>query len=228
MIKFLGRLLSLILAIIFGFWLAVSGILVGTSAGEWMDTLMGYLPLTSEEAHTWTPWNSIEINLPDNLIGSSESSEETNQNGESALFEPEESEEVNFEQVEQGIITHLNNLRSEQGLNALSENTSLREAAYVRAVELEDSFSHTRPDGRDPFTVFDDGIEYRYQIVGENLGMATYYMDESDMSELLFNGWVDSEGHYENMVRPEYEEIGIGVHYDGEYLYAVQMFGTPR
>ena len=57
--------------------------------------------------------------------------------------------------------------------------------------------------------------------------MATYYLDEKGMAELLFNGWKESPGHYENMVRKEFTEVGIGVYYDGETLYAAQLFGTP-
>ena len=40
--------------------------------------------------------------------------------------------------------------------------------------------------------------------------MATYHTDEEGMAEFIFNGWVESEGHYENMIRPEYAEIGLG------------------
>jgi len=58
--------------------------------------------------------------------------------------------------------------------------------------------------------------------------MATYHMNETEMAELIFNGWVESEGHYENLVRPEFEEIGVGIHYDGEFLYATQLFGAQQ
>ena len=48
------------------------------------------------------------------------------------------------------------------------------------------------------------------------------------MSQLIFEGWVDSKDHYETMINPEFDEIGIGIHYDGEILYATQFFGKPR
>lgn len=57
--------------------------------------------------------------------------------------------------------------------------------------------------------------------------MGTYYLDENGMSEWLFDGLKNSPGHYENMVNKDFEEVGIGVHYDGENLYIVQLFGTP-
>lgn len=58
--------------------------------------------------------------------------------------------------------------------------------------------------------------------------MATYFKDEAGMAEFLFDGWVESEGHYANMVHPDFIEVGIGVHYDGEFLYAVQIFGKQN
>lgn len=221
MMRFLGRVLTLILAVIFGFWLATSNILSGTTVGDWLDTLMDVLPASSGE------WARLEITLPDNLMDSFNGAEDS----EAVIELPEtdkngESNDVNYDLVESEILRLLNELRSEQGLNTLEPNEALRQAGNVRAQETEELFSHTRPDGRDAFTVFDDGITYNYQIVGENLGMATYYLEEEEMAELLFNGWVESEGHYENMIRPDYEEIGIGVHYDGEHLYATQLFGT--
>lgn len=221
MMKFLGRVLTLILAVIFGFWLATSNILGGTTIGNWLDTIMNVLPATTGE------WNRLEITLPDELMDRFNNEEDDEIVAElPETDENRESDDVEYDVVESEILRRLNNLRSEQGLNTLETNEALRQAGNIRAQETEELFSHTRPDGRDAFTVFDDGITYNYQIVGENLGMATYYLEEEEMAELLFNGWVESEGHYENMIRPDYEEIGIGVHYDGEYLYATQIFGT--
>lgn len=226
-----GKLLTLLLAVIFGFWLATSNILTGTRLGDWMDTLMDFLPGANGE---WThlemerpglpeSWSSLDIELTDQF-----SSEEENEGAETPTVEStSESNEVDYAIVEATIIELLNELRVDEGLEPLSPHDELREAATIRAIETEELFSHTRPDGRDAFTVFDEeSVSYNYQLVGENLGMATYYLEEREMAELLFNGWVESEGHYENMVRPDYEEIGIGVHYDGENLYATQIFGT--
>lgn len=228
MMKLLGKIATLLLAIIFGFWLATTRVLDGTQAGEWMDTIMEFLPQPSIS----NGWNQLEINLPDNLRNSQEvENEEVTVVDLPASTESasETSEEVNYAVVEETILHLLNELRIEQGLNTLTVNEELRQAGNIRAIETEELFSHTRPDGTDAFTVFnEEDIEYNYQLVGENLGMATYYLDERGMAELLFNGWVESEGHYENMIRPEYEEIGIGVHYDGENLYATQIFGTRR
>ncbi|TLQ09677.1 CAP domain-containing protein [Marinilactibacillus psychrotolerans] len=221
--KVIRKLITLLLAIVFGFWLATTGILHGTIVGEWLETVVNIIPSPSE----WTDFSrstntSLHMNTQGDLL---DISKESDQSGSTS---PLKTSEVDYQVVEERIFVLLNNLRQEQGLNNLKKNDILKKAADLRAKETETSFSHTRPNGKNPFTVFEEnGLAYPYRVVGENLGMATYYLDEKEMAELLFNGWVESEGHYENMVRPEYEEIGIGVHYDGEFLYATQMFGTP-
>jgi len=226
--KFLGKLLMLVITIIFGFWLSASGVLQGTTVGGWMDSVMEVLP-TDEDLQTVTentlPADSLPSEQPaqeSQQLSQTKDAAETNNTAEM------NSSEIDYATVQSEIIRLTNELRSEKGLNSLSENEALNQGAEIRAEETEESFSHTRPDGREAFTVFDDGIVYDYQIVGENLGMATYHMNETEMAELIFNGWVESEGHYENLVRPEFEEIGVGIHYDGEFLYATQLFGAQQ
>lgn len=222
--KLLRKIITLLLVLTIGFWLGVSGLLNGTRAGNWMNTAVDYLPTRTELQQLRSSFDTLPI------IG--DTSFVTNQNGleeeNNAILESHSSTDVDYEHVEKTIITLVNELRVEQGVEPVVSNDMLKSAAIIRAVETEEIFSHTRPDGRSAFTVFEEeGIVYPYKIVGENLGMATYYMNDEDMAELLFNGWVESEGHYENMIKPEYKEIGVGVHYDGEFLYATQLFGTP-
>lgn len=134
---------------------------------------------------------------------------------------------VDYQLIENTITDLVNELRTKLGLATLRTNDTLRLAANIRAVEIEESFSHSRPNGTDPFTVLEEeGIEYPYYIAGENLAMATFYRDDEYMARLLFNGWVESEDHYQTMINPEFKEIGVGVHYDGEILYATQFFGA--
>ena len=56
--------------------------------------------------------------------------------------------------------------------------------------------------------------------------MATYVLSDEKMADLIFDGWVESQGHYENMINPDFREIGIGVHANAENLYLTQIFGT--
>lgn len=145
------------------------------------------------------------------------------------VVENYESGDINYQFIENQIIAHVNDLRQELEAQPVTMNETLREGAYMRAVETEESFSHTRPNGSPPFTVFTNAdLKYNYRIIGENLAMATYFGSDESMAEFVFQGWVDSPDHYETMINPEFEEIGVGIHYDGEILYATQFFGKQQ
>lgn len=223
LMKLLRKIITLLLVLTIGFWLGVSGLLNGTRAGSWMNTAVDYFPTRTELQQLRSSFDTLPQIGEFSFTTTQEDSEIEN-----TILETNQHTDVDYDIVEQTIISLLNDLREDQNLNKLKTNDMLKAAAIIRARETEDKFSHTRPNGLSPFTVFEEeGISYSYRIVGENLGMATYYMNEEEMAELLFNGWVESEGHYENMIKAEYEEIGVGVHYNGENLYATQLFGTP-
>ena len=119
----------------------------------------------------------------------------------------------------------LNELRIEHGLNPLewNPNSNLQMAAQLRAEEIVEEFSHTRPDGTSCFTVFRDFNLPRYRNCGENIAMGTNLSAEGAM-EL----WINSQGHYKNMVTPEFQEIGLGCFVHGDEIYWVQLFFTRQ
>lgn len=60
------------------------------------------------------------------------------------------------------MIRLVNKIRTEEGLPALTTNSSLSNAAALRAEEIVTLYSHTRPDGSSCFTVLPAfGISYR-------------------------------------------------------------------
>lgn len=220
--KFLRQVISLLIVFFLGFWLASADILTGTQVGDVMEYVVRYLPDRSDLER----WDILE---PIPATETSDPATATEEGGSTVTLPISEDDEINAEIVETTIIDLVNDLRQEQGVQPVETNDMLRAAANIRAVETEEHFSHTRPDGTDAFTVFqEEGISYPYQTVGENLGMATYHLDEVGMAEFIFEGWVESEGHYQNMIREDFDEIGVGVHFDGEILYATQLFGTQR
>lgn len=210
MTKLLGFIVSVLISIMFRFWLAATNILDGTQVGQLLYDVVDVIPVPDELS------TGMQVDLPEG---------ETNTNATTE----NSSEEIEYKIIENRIFELLNELRTEVGVQPVTQNQSLKLAADQRALETEELFEHTRPDGSDPFTVLEEaGHEYSYQLAGENLAMATYYLDENGMAEVIFDGWKNSQGHYENMIKPEFEEVGIGIHYDGEILYATQIFGTPR
>ncbi|MDB6354108.1 M4 family metallopeptidase [Trichococcus sp. K1Tr] len=134
---------------------------------------------------------------------------------------------INYVVVENKIMELLNGLRTENGLNTISENDTLKLAAANRAVEVASLFSHTRPDGSQWDTVLEGRpYVYDYKTIGENLAISTYSQGEEEMAAYIFDMWVNSSDYYANMINADYKEVGIGVHYNGGDIYAVQIFGT--
>ena len=118
----------------------------------------------------------------------------------------------------------LNVLREEHGLQPLSWNPSsnLQQAAELRAMELKEYFSHTRPDGSSCFTVLEE-FGLRYRNCGENIAYGTN-LGPQDVTEM----WINSPGHYKNMITPEFEEIGLACYRVDDIVYWVQLFFTHR
>lgn len=107
----------------------------------------------------------------------------------------------------------VNQARSEHGASSLSLDSKLCDAANKRAQEIATKFSHTRPDGRDCFTVLDEFGISCYGC-GENIAAGS-----SDANS-IFNMWMNSSGHRANILNSSYRYIGIGKY--GNYW--VQLF----
>ncbi|MCL2121005.1 MAG: CAP domain-containing protein [Clostridiales bacterium] len=115
--------------------------------------------------------------------------------------------EITFRQYEEEIMEMVNAERRKAGLTPLVCSEILNAAAMVRAQEIENRFSHDRPDGRSFSTVFDD-FRIQYRLRGENL--AKYFRTSED----CVKGWVNSEMHKLNMLYEPYRKAGVGVHED--------------
>lgn len=132
-------------------------------------------------------------------------------------------EAANFGSVDEQAeaVQLLNEVRAEVGLRALNWNpkSKLQAAARIRAQELEELFSHTRPDGSDCFTIFN---EYRisYRTCAENIAYGTR-LSAQGVIEL----WYNSPGHYANMTNADVTEVGLASwHADNGNVYWVQLF----
>lgn len=108
----------------------------------------------------------------------------------------------------------VNAKRQEAGLNALTWNSGLEQASAVRAVEASQSFSHTRPDGSDWWTV-NSNLMY-----GENLAKG-YASAQSAV-----DAWLASPTHKANIMDVEFVSGAIAIHVNGNgQWYWAQEFG---
>ena len=108
--------------------------------------------------------------------------------------------------------------RTNAGLPQFGRNQPLIQTAVVRANEIIQYFSHTRPDGRSCFTAFEENhVEYRH--AGENLAAGQRSAAEAVQS------WMDSQGHRENIMNRDFGQMGVGVVMDNDgRIYWTQTF----
>ena len=121
------------------------------------------------------------------------------------------------------IVELVNEERSKDGVAPVTLNETLTDAAMLRAEEITEQFSHTRPDNTSCFTVLKD-YNIGYYACAENIAAG------NSTADATMNQWVNSSGHYNNLMNATYTEIGVGVVYapDSEYgYYWVQLFIKP-
>jgi len=119
-----------------------------------------------------------------------------------------------FATAAQQAFAGVNALRTGAGLSALSWSVELLPSTNVRAVEASQSFSHTRPNGSDWWTV---NSQLMY---GENL--ARGYSSANAAVE----AWMNSPTHKANIMNAGYKTMAIAITMgaDGMWYWA-QEFG---
>ena len=118
---------------------------------------------------------------------------------------------------EKEVIRLINEERTKNGLNPLTEDWQLSRVARFKSQDMKDNnyFSHTSPVYGSPFEMIKNfGISYR--SAGENIakGQATPHS--------VVNAWMNSSGHRANILNSTYTKIGVGYVADGKYW--TQMF----
>lgn len=109
------------------------------------------------------------------------------------------------------ILTRLNAIRASHGLRPLVLSDELENAAvaHSRALIQAGVFQHDSPDG----TSFAQRLKHFYTpsgysswTAGENLLYSTADVD----ADTAIQAWLDSPPHRENMLEPDWREVGIG------------------
>ena len=103
----------------------------------------------------------------------------------------------------------INAERAKAGLAELTIDDDLMSMAAVRADEMSEKFEHTRPDGSDWKTIFDEFGWTLPNKRGEN-GSAGDGAASKTVSR-----WMNSSGHKANILKDNVTKIGVGYYYDG-------------
>src|SRR5262249_35730789 len=136
--------------------------------------------------------------------------------------DPKDQPKLKLSDDEQKILDLTNEARAEKKLPPLKPDEKLFEAARAHSANMakQQKMEHVL-DGKNPAdSVKETG--YKIASLGENVAWST-----GEPIKKIFQMWMDSEHHRDNILKPEYEEIGIGIAAnDKGETYYTQVFGT--
>jgi uncharacterized protein YkwD len=107
--------------------------------------------------------------------------------------------------LEAEMLELVNQERVSRNLPPLSPDPEMTEVARKHSADMfrRGYFSHYTPEGKDPFErMREDSVQFR--TAGENLALAPTL-------RIAHNGLMNSPGHRENILRPQYGRLGIGI-----------------
>jgi uncharacterized protein YkwD len=130
--------------------------------------------------------------------------------------------------VERAIHDAVNDARRERGHSALSFDHHLAGIAreHSRHMVEGDFFDHSSPEGATAADRY-DRADYEWRRCGENIAYRdpNSLRDPSAIADEFVDGWLDSDGHRENLLGDGWSVEGIGVYYGSDgTVYATQNF----
>ena len=96
----------------------------------------------------------------------------------------------------------VNQQRTANGKSKLTQTGDLQQMAMIRAMEIALYYSHTRPNGNRGLDIMASGATRAENIAG---GYTT--------ASAAMNGWMNSSGHRDNILRGDIAQMGIGCCY---------------
>ncbi len=147
-------------------------------------------------------------------------------NGTSITSTTEQAETgLDRSEIESLVHKKVNEQRQLEGLNELSYDTELEEIARYHSKDMDqnDYFAHTSPDGEEMEDRYDmfgydcqaDMGGNQYATGGENLfkqSFTGYKFTNEELAAETVEGWMNSQGHRENMLEEYWDKEGIGVY----------------
>ncbi len=173
--------------------------------------------------------------LPNNQAASTPTSTETSTTTEAnapqvASTTPPTQDELIAEEIETGIHEKINEERAKAGLPLLSLNAQLATLARAHSADMltNNYFAHDDAAGcSSSCRLTNSG--FAWSMSGENIYVMNGYSIAVDkVVGMAIESWMDSAGHRENILNPNFTEEGIGIAFAGFKLYATEDFALPR
>ena len=131
------------------------------------------------------------------------------------------SDKISVNKEEWEILRITNVERANVGVKPLTMLDTMQRACDIREPELIETFSHTRPNGKQCFTAFDPA--FKYSTAGENI----YQCPSPGIAisgKRAMTAWMNSDGHRENLLAGKYNYIGTGTYDADKSGSALQLF----
>lgn len=165
-----------------------------------------------------------DISIPDTVLPDNNGTEEKPETDAPETEKPENGTDIPEQENNENssfakqVVKLVNEERVKAGLHELTIDTQIEAAALIRAKEMKQSFSHTRPDGSSFSTALkEQGVSYKG--AGENIAWGQKTPEE------VMKGWMNSEGHRANILNPKFTKIGVGFYQDANGRnYWTQLF----
>lgn len=125
--------------------------------------------------------------------------------------------------VQRQVLALVNEHRDRAGCDGLTPDRRLITAANRHAAEMarHGYFAHRSLDGRGTAERVSDA-GYDWSRYGENIARG------QDNPAEVVDGWMNSTEHRENILDCRFEQMGVGLAFDGDTPYWVQDFASPR
>lgn len=127
--------------------------------------------------------------------------------------------EIDPQELAYRIVELVNVERARAGKGELAVNDELMDNAMLRAEEISELFSHTRPNG----TAFYSAITVDHNSSGENIVWEKHNTIEA-VAVSAVDSWLISNGHKINMLKSNWKETGVGVCVGHDGVNIVQVF----
>ena len=107
--------------------------------------------------------------------------------------------------MEERIIALVNAEREKAGVAPLKIADRFYNETLLRTNECIEYWSHTRPNGKDCYTVYKNPYQYNIKLIGENLGKS--FKTPEQIMEALMN----SESHRKNILNKNFTHICVAI-----------------
>ena len=135
-------------------------------------------------------------------------------------------------QLEVAVWQATNQQRQQYGLAPLQWNDRLSAVARDHSQDMlnRNYFSHTRPDGSGNFQIIERDFAGSWRNMGENIitSSGRPLNDINWMAQHLVTQWMNSPGHRENILTPNFTHLGVGFAMYGTELRGTQCFVELR